>query len=114
VLCANEFQPPANVFPGVRVIHAPNDDAPRRPTRRELRVAEEAAREVAHAVRSRTPTLVTCMAGRNRSGLVTALALRYLTGEAGCPCACHVRDKRPNALSNAYFFDHLARLPPLR
>lgn len=113
VLCAKEHQPPAARFPGVAVCHAPNDDTGRPPTREELAIAATAARWVAEHVVRAAPVLVTCWAGRNRSGLVSALALQLLTGEAGAACARRVQRCRPNALTNRAFVRVLDALPPI-
>lgn len=107
VLCAREFQPPATHYPGVDVIHAPLDDAWTVP----IQAAVRAAREVALRLYLRQRVLVTCNQGRNRSGLVSALALWYLGGNSGRRCADHVRARRPGALSNPVFYQWLTRLP---
>ena len=108
VLCAEEYQPPAEWFPGVRVIYAPNrDDYERAPTSRELAAAKDASKLVAMHVMSGDKVLVTCMAGRNRSGLVTALALKRLYGMSGKQAILLVRERRKHvtgeALSNPHF-----------
>ena len=87
VLCAEEIQPPDWTFPGVRVIHAPMDDSERIPER----VAHNAAREVARALRAGKRVLITCAMGLNRSGLVSAQALWYATGMPGYKCVEAVR-----------------------
>jgi protein-tyrosine phosphatase len=110
VLCAEEYQPAGKEFPGLTVIHAPNDDADRAPTAREWEIARSAAALSAIYVRDGKRVLVTCMAGRNRSGLVSALALRYLTGASGAECARRVQLARENALSNPHFVRALSDL----
>ena len=97
VLRAEEFQPEANEFPGVKeVIHAGFDDT-NDPPPGMFDIAEEAATLVAHYVRAGEKVLVTCMAGLNRSGLVTAWALHKLKGWPGGYCLHTVREKRkPN------------------
>lgn len=109
VLCAEEHQPPAEAFPGVRVFRAPNDDSGRAPTSRELVIARRAAAIVAELVRARQMTLVTCAMGLNRSGLVVALALRELTAYPGARCVEFVRRCRPGALSNTWFVHEIER-----
>ena len=104
VLCAQEYQPPSNQFDGLQVIHAPNDDNfERRPSRAELMVAIDAAKEVAHSIASGLKVLVTCMAGRNRSGLVSAIAIHRLTQKPGVECIELIQSKRPHALRNPQF-----------
>lgn len=76
VLAAMEYQPPAHLFPGAEVIHAPLDDDPRRPMREDevVRAARTADR-VARRLRAGRRVLVTCAMGLNRSGLIAALAM---------------------------------------
>lgn len=101
VLCAIEYQPRAELFPDVVVIHAPMDDAV--PTAAERRVATGAARSVhRHRLRGHR-VLVTCQMGLNRSGLVSALALRQ-AGLPPCDAIQAVRDARSRyALGNHHF-----------
>lgn len=92
VLTAAEHQEPADCFPGVEVVHAPNyDDGVHKLNRERLAVAVNAARQVAAAVRSGRKVLTTCMAGLNRSGLVNALALHLLHGWPGERCVARVK-----------------------
>jgi protein-tyrosine phosphatase len=115
VLCAEEWQPPKEVFPKVELIYAPNSDDPLRvPTYNELQRAVAAAREIAAAVYMGKKVLNTCMAGLNRSGLVSALALHFLTGEDGLTCMTRVRRKRDRALGNPQFQKVLSRVPKIR
>ena len=119
VLCARELQPPASLYPGVEVIHAPNDDHPDfgHLDKEKLTVAVQAARKVAQAVLSGGKVIVTCAAGANRSGLVSALALHMLYGWSGDRCIDQVRKKRKlrgyRPLSNAEFTAALRNLPPV-
>jgi protein-tyrosine phosphatase len=111
VLCAMEHQPAATEFPGIEVIHAPNDDTNlRHPTREELRIAVAAASRVVEALRNERKVLVTCWAGRNRSGLVSALALREYLGISGSAASAMVRMARPDSLTNSQFQACLDRL----
>lgn len=112
VLTAEEYQPPAEGFPGVRVVHAGYDDAGRPITESEWRTALRASKIVAIEVRRGARVLVTCHMGLNRSGLVSALALHYLTGMAGSACARVVRHRRPGALRNPSFSEVLSRVGP--
>jgi hypothetical protein len=115
VLCAEEWQPPRSIFPdSVEVIYSPNADDPfRNPTRNELLRAVQTGRQVALAVRKNRKVLTTCMAGLNRSGLVNAIALHFLTGDDGHTCMRRVRLKRLGALGNAKFQQVLSRVPPI-
>lgn len=103
VLTAKDWQN-AEAYPGVTVVLAPGDDD-ERPHRLErfLPTWKEAAKLVAEYVNQDKKVLVTCMAGQNRSGLVTALALHELTGWSGTICVQHVRSRRTGALCNATF-----------
>jgi len=57
--------------------------------------------------------VVFCGAGANRSGLITALVVRQLTGETGRRAADHVRTRRPGALISGTFNMYLNALPDL-
>jgi hypothetical protein len=108
VLCAQEHQYAPRDFPGVRVVNAPMDDA--------WYVASETARAAAAAGaelwRRGAKVLVVCHMGINRSGLVSALILRNITGCSGAQAVAAVKRKRPGALSNRAFVKFLERLAP--
>lgn len=110
VLCAEEYQPRSRSFPNVHVYHAPNDDAKRLPSAEEGRIAMAAAQWVAGRILLGDTVLVTCHAGRNRSGLVSALALWRLTGKSIQACAQRVMKRRPLALTNRYFLHWLQQV----
>lgn len=101
VLCAEEHQPVPHPGVRIRVIRCPMDDAVL--TREEWRRAVHAAREVANLQRAGHRVLVTCWAGRNRSGLVTALALNMLTHWPFEAVIQHIQRRRPGALTNKTF-----------
>lgn len=101
VLAAEEYQPTSRELPGVRVIHAPFGDT-RWPTDAEIRRAVRAADMVAAHLAAGDRVLVSCWMGRNRSGLVTALALRRL-GVPPNHAVELVRRARPGALFNDAF-----------
>jgi protein-tyrosine phosphatase len=103
VLCAQEFQPSAEDYPGLDILHAPFNDNGDEPKPEELNVALGASRQVAKWVRDGGKVLVTCWQGYNRSGLVTALALMRLTGMSGQSAVFKVQEKRPGALRNVHF-----------
>ncbi len=109
VLCAEEIQPPAHRFPGLTVVHAGIDDD--RLSDAEGRTVTEAALHVARFWRDGARVLVTCAQGRNRSGLVMALALHELAGMSGVHAILRVRQVRDNALTNDAFVAALKRLP---
>jgi hypothetical protein len=111
VFCARELQPrPLDRAHAVEAVACPLDDA--RPTIQELELAARTARKVARRVGSGEAVLVTCRQGRNRSGLVVAMALHVLYGWGGRRAVKRVQDKRANALSNPYFTAALATLRP--
>jgi protein-tyrosine phosphatase len=103
VLTAHEYQPKAGEM-NIDVFHAPLDDDPwRPPSAREQAIAYGAAREVARRLRKGQRVLVTCAMGLNRSGLVSALALR-MQGAPGERAIAAVRKARgPDALNNPQF-----------
>ncbi len=115
VLCAKEWQPPDDRFPGVRVMRVGLSDSGTPMSDDEWHAANTVAIQVARALRAGRHVLVTCQAGRNRSGLVVALALYFLTLAPGRACVQHVRRARhaPSglALTNPYFTAALANLP---
>ena len=103
VLCAEELQT-AFRTPTVRVIYAGIDDAELSP--KEAWIVQNAARAVTRDLRSGKKVLVTCFAGRNRSGLVSALALKGM-GYSGDEAIRAVRRARRNALTNESFVQYL-------
>ena len=108
VLCAMEHQPRSAELPGVRmVVHAPMDDA--EPSLEEVVTARQAAAHVAHALRHGRRVLVTCAQGRNRSGLVSALALTRLGASPDQAIRLVRRARGANALSNPHFVDVIRR-----
>jgi len=115
VFCAEEFQPhPSLLFrknPQVRVLYAPNDDAGL--TQAQLQIATRAAEKIAVLFDDDKRILVTCMEGRNRSGLVTALAIHLIYGIGGSRAIRIVQRRRrgARALTNPNFVDFLKRLP---
>jgi protein-tyrosine phosphatase len=81
VLAAIEYQPPADLFPGVEVIHAPLDDAPNRPmTEEEIAIATKAAGRVARRLLAGRRVLSSCAMGLNRSALIAAIAMNTVFG----------------------------------
>ena len=97
VLAAMEYQPR---MPGYEVFHVPLDDA--KPTRTERALIRSAASEVARRVRHGRRVLVTCWQGRNRSGVISGLALVEL-GLPRSQAIRRIRDLR-NGLTNPYFY----------
>lgn len=114
VLTALEWQIPALEFPGLAVIHAPNNDDGSPLTRDQLDRALTAARQVVTRLQNGQKVLVTCAAGVNRSGLVSALSLHFLKGWSGDKCIAVVRKRRQTRqmpLCNPFFTAALRKLP---
>lgn len=107
VLCAKENCDPSQ-YEGLEVICAAGDDDGR--PHRMLKFVDEwtrAAATVADHVRQGKKVLVTCIAGHNRSGFVTAVALHYLTGMSGEQCVQHIQNRRPDSLNNDTFVKYI-------
>jgi len=117
VLCAAELQLSEHDFPGIECQYLPLEDDPSRPV--DLPTWHEVLRmgdRIAHRIRSGKRVLVTCAAGLNRSGLVTASALHFLTGASGAEAANYIQRRRvvggQAALFNGAFVRALcSRLP---
>lgn len=101
VLTAAEYQPSSRMFPGVVVVRAPLRDATL--TKTEWRLAVMTAYLIAEEVRKGKRVLVTCNAGRNRSGLIVALVILLLTGESPSKIVRHIKARRRGALTNPSF-----------
>lgn len=61
------------------------------------------ARTAARGIEDGEVVLTMCNAGRNRSGLLSALIVRELTGLPGAAAMAVVRQHRPNAIANPHF-----------
>lgn len=107
VLAAEEIQD-STLYKGVKVILAPGDDTDNlKKIRSQLPTWQSAAIDVAKAVMNGKKVLVTCHAGLNRSGYITALALHHLTGWSGKKCVDHIQSRREFALCNDTFAEQL-------
>jgi hypothetical protein len=116
VLCAEELQSGSTAFSLLRpitgerrfrIIDAGFDDSPDHGlTPHEAWIAENAASRVVRELAAGRKVLVTCMAGRNRSGLVSALVLKRM-GWTARDAIRAVRDARENALTNESFVRYL-------
>ena len=105
VLAAEEYHPPAELFPGVEVIRAPLDDDPSRPLREdEIAIATKTASRVARRLRAGRRVLVSCTMGLNRSSLVAALSMHEVYGMSADEIITRIRRARGAwALSNPNF-----------
>lgn len=72
---------------------------------------EHAANIVVQWLKAERDVYVHCLAGRNRSALVAALAARQLLGVCGAEVYAAVKAIRPNALHNVAFANWLKELP---
>ena len=104
VLAARELQPSASRFPGLVVYHVPLEDDPGPLTSQERRVIRRVSRLLAAHHRAGKRVLITCAAGWNRSGIITAATLRRITGAPHDAIVDRIRRKRsPRALGNRDF-----------
>jgi protein-tyrosine phosphatase len=99
VLAAREYQPD---LPGYAVLRAPLDDSGPPPSLADRAVIRRTAREIARLVRSHKRVLVTCWQGRNRSGVLSGLAMREL-GFSGHEAARRIQLLR-DGLTNPHFY----------
>ena len=103
VLCADDFQFPADNFHNINVIHCPFEDSDTIMSNKTMALIFATARAVAEAHKAGGNVLVTCAAGINRSSLVAALAMRML-GEPPWIAVEKIRANRlPTCLSNTCF-----------
>lgn len=100
VLAAAEYQTQPHL-PGYTVLRVPLDDSGPPPSPADRALIRTTAREIARLVRARKRVLVTCWEGRNRSGVLTGLALV----ELGIPRDRAIRRIRRlrDGLTNPYF-----------
>lgn len=109
VLCAMEWQDPdGTAYPGLTVIRAGGDDDTRlHRVMPYVGLWQHAARLVVRHLKDGKTVLVTCMQGRNRSGMVSAHVLRELTGASGADIVKHIQARRPGALFNPTFVSYI-------
>lgn len=107
VLCAQELQPKQLGFTKT-LIRCPLPDA--HLANDELRRALLSAKKVAAELAKGKKVLVTCFAGRNRSALVSGLAMGLVHHMNSDDIITRIRALRnPNALSNTHFQEILRR-----
>lgn len=116
VLCASEYQPQSGWYPGVEVQRIQLDDSTLSGV--EALEAFGLAAQLAKSLKRNRRILVTCMAGRNRSGLITALALTQYIGCSGVDACQLVRSRRQSpfgpALTNHHYVEAIASVRPAR
>ena len=106
VLAAQEYQPILK-HRYQDVLYVPLDDSGPPPTPSERSRIRVAAHDVARRIRAGQRVLVTCMQGRNRSGVIAGLALVEL-GLPGPRAAQRIRRLR-NGLTNPHFLEMVVR-----
>jgi hypothetical protein len=113
VLAAMEIQPAATAFPGVDRARICLDDE--KLTYPQLCEALVLSSRVARAISGGAKVLVTCAQGRNRSGLISALALMRLSGCDGSQAIRVVRQRRHSpfgrAMTNDSYNEVLTQIP---
>jgi protein-tyrosine phosphatase len=114
-LTACEHQRP-ELYPGVEVLCIDLDDDGEPLPGRHVEEAFVLADRLARRARAGRAVLVTCMQGRNRSGLITALTLARMTGTSGAEALQAVQERRRSpyggALQNPQFNRLLHLVPP--
>lgn len=110
VLCAMEYQIP-DCFHGIEVASAVLNDDGSAMTRNEAIAAVIAAKKVISWLEKDLRVLVTCFAGRNRSGLVCALSLcRGPAGMSSRDAISTIRTARgDSALQNQWFLNLITK-----
>jgi protein-tyrosine phosphatase len=117
VFCAGEWQPHV-AFPDdenrkfqPQILRVPYDDSYEALTPSVLAHLDRSANKIVDWHKEGQKVLITCMAGRNRSGLLVALVLRLrfeMTGKAAIDL---IKEKRgPFALTNRVFTSYLLGL----
>lgn len=107
VLAAEEFQD-ASRYPGVEVVCASSDDRSDIPIKPEwVKRWRKAADIAAQYAMDNKKVLITCAAGLNRSGMVTAFTLHRITGWSGAKIVKHIQECRQGALCNRRFVKYL-------
>jgi hypothetical protein len=107
VLCAASWQEDT-LYPGLIVVKAPGDDDARiHRMMRFIDVWRAAAELVVDHIKEGRNVLVTCEAGQNRSGIVSAMSVAMLTGCTGEEAVNTVSSCRPFALNNRTFAQYV-------
>lgn len=117
-LCAEEYQPSAEAYPSVEIARTSLVDDGSPLTFMQLDEVLDVSRGLAETVRKGRCVLVTCVQGRNRSGLVTAMTLSRLTGMSGTDAVWAVRARRCSlhgpALTNRHYVEAMRVVPSRR
>lgn len=113
VFCAGEYQPHVSLpdDKAKRIVRVPYDDTLEALTPSVHRMLNKAADELCFEHKNGKKVLITCMAGRNRSGLLTALVLMKRFGFSGAQAIQMVKERRGDfALTNSAFNSYLLSL----
>lgn len=114
VLCAQEWQPKLEFPPNNKAKYAisvPFDDNLRPISNRVKAAVASASDTIAEEHKNGRRVLVTCFAGRNRSGLVTGLTLMKRFGLTGESAIAEIKARRGDqALTNPVFTNYLKSL----
>jgi protein-tyrosine phosphatase len=94
------------------VLRAPIQDAEL--PHSELALVKRAVKDVVSCLTHGAHVLVTCAAGRNRSGLVSALSLAGYARVSPCTAASFIKERRfgvdgSESLTNPYFLKYLCQ-----
>lgn len=108
-LAAMEYAPSRRAFPESIVHYAPLDDNYAGMRAEEPLIIERAAALAADVWRKKGRVLITCMQGRNRSGVIMARTLMHLRVPVEIAIQL-VQKQRPNALQNPHFLSYLRAL----
>lgn len=118
VLCADELQMTYNDilldehYPSITIIRCGLDDSI--PVRAgDFKKANNASKKIAIEYNLGKQILITCAAGLNRSGLITALVLRLISDMSGSDASKLIKNARHGALYNTAFDAYICSLDKL-
>lgn len=116
VLCAQEYQPDTLPGEGCQILRMPLSDDVRPFSRLRREQLDGAAALIGRKWKQGHRVLVSCVMGRNRSALVSALAISEITGEHPGDVAIFIQNRRRDlldvpALQNPVFWNYLQNYP---
>lgn len=103
ILAAKEHQPSPSNYRDMKVLYVPFEDHDEPLSRNEWDKILVAALWAAERAAVDKPVLITCVAGWNRSGIITACALRILTNCSPEDAIRQIQRRRLRALNNESF-----------
>lgn len=109
VLCAGEYQPHVELPEDWNkvILRVPFDDSPNAIPHSVEKSLHKQAKYLAQLHAEGKNILITCFAGVNRSGLLTALVLRYAFGCDGAEAIYKIQSVRTFALTNKTFCNYI-------